>query len=189
MFRQLFATVTILAGLPAAASDYKPAMQDFLDSQVIDWTDSQVLIDAINGQNAVTGGYDEAQVIALDQAWRSELGTSETPTVTPILTNAAADFLRERVQASGGRISEIFIMDAQGLNVAASVATSDMWQGDEDKFNKTYPAGTGAVHFGAVELDESTQRYQAQVSLTITDPTTGAPIGAMTIGVDAEFLM
>ena len=189
MFRQLFATVTILAGLPAAASDYKPAMQDFLDSQVIDWTDSQVLIDAINGQNAVTGSYDEAQVIALDQAWRSELGTSETPTVTPILTNAAADFLRERVQASGGRISEIFIMDAQGLNVAASVATSDMWQGDEAKFSSTYSVGPDAVHFGDVELDESTQSYQGQISLTITDPSTGLPIGAMTIGINAESLI
>jgi hypothetical protein len=67
--------------------------------------------------------------------------------------------------------------------------TSDMWQGDEAKFTETYSVGAGAVHFSDVELDESTQRYQAQISLTIVDPASGEPIGAMTVGVDAEALL
>jgi hypothetical protein len=54
--------------------------------------------------------------------------------------------------------------------------TSDMWQGDEEKFTETYSIGPGAVHFSEVELDESTQRYQAQISLTIVDPETGDPL-------------
>jgi hypothetical protein len=80
-------------------------------------------------------------------------------------------------------------MDQHGLNVAASAMTSDMWQGDEAKFTETYSMGAGAVHFSEVELDESTQRYQAQISVTIVDPATGEPIGAMTVGVDAEALL
>jgi hypothetical protein len=101
----------------------------------------------------------------------------------------AADFLRGQVDASGGRITEVFIMDRHGLNVAASAMTSDMWQGDEAKFTETYSMGAGAVHFSEVELDESTQRYQAQISVTIVDPSSGEPIGAMTVGVDAEALL
>jgi hypothetical protein len=54
---------------------------------------------------------------------------------------------------------------------------------------ETYGIGPDAVHFSEVELDESTQRYQAQISLTIVDPATGEPIGAMTVGVDAEALL
>ena len=40
-----------------------------------------------------------------------------------------------------------------------------------------------------VELDESTQAYQAQFSVSIADPATGEPIGAMTVGVFAEALL
>ena len=80
-------------------------------------------------------------------------------------------------------------MDAVGLNVAASAVTSDYWQGDEDKFLKTYPMGPGAVHFSDVEFDESTQTYQAQISIALTDPATGSVVGAMTVGVVADALM
>ena len=42
---------------------------------------------------------------------------------------------------------------------------------------------------GEIEFDESSQTYQAQISVTIKDPASGKPIGAMTIGIDAEALM
>ena len=66
---------------------------------------------------------------------------------------------------SEGLFTEIFVMDAVGLNVAASDTTSDFWQGDEAKWQQTYSAGSGAVHISDVELDESTQSYQSQVEL------------------------
>ena len=174
---------------PVWANDFEPSMKAYLENSIRDWATAPVLIDAINGQNARTSGYSQAQIDAMDTAWRAEVGTASTPTITPVLENAAADFLREQVVKSGGQITEGFVMDAHGLNVAASAATSDMWQGDEAKFQQTYPVGPDAAHFGDVELDASTQSYQAQISLTIVDPATGAPIGAMTVAVDAESLM
>ena len=45
------------------------------------------------------------------------------------------------------------------------------------------------MHHGEVAFDESSQAYQAQVSFTISDPKTGRPIGAMTVGLNAELLM
>lgn len=65
-------------------------------------------------------------------------------------------------------------MDARGLNVAASDVTSDYWQGDEEKFSATHEVGAGALHISDVEMDKSTQRYQGQISLTISDPATGS---------------
>ena len=183
------ATLITLAALPAAASEYTPAMQSYLENNIRNWVQSPVLVEAIASQNSQTQGFDQAAIDAMDTRWRAEVGTPDSAFTDQVLNNSAADFLREQVEKSGGRITEVFIMDAQGLNVAASSPTSDMWQGDEAKFQMTYSVGTDASHFGAVELDESSRRYQAQISLTIVDPDTGAAIGAMTVGIDAEALM
>lgn len=188
-YAKLSSLLLAVAATPVAAEDYTPAMQHFLDSEVNAWLGSDVLVQAIRAQNSATHGYDQAQIDALDQAWRAEVGHSDTPTITPVLNNAAADFLRQQVAQSGGRITEVFVMDNHGLNVAASDVTSDYWQGDEAKFTETHGVGPGAVHFGDVEFDESSQTYQGQISVTISDPDTGLPIGAITIGVDAESLL
>jgi hypothetical protein len=65
--------------------------------------------------------------------------------------------------------------------------TSDYWQGDEDKFSKTFSVGADAVVLGEIEQDESTQLYQSQVSITITNAA-GQPIGSITAGVDLSML-
>lgn len=183
------ATLFSLAALPAMATDYQAAMQSYLENNIRGWAQSPVLVEAIAAQNSENQGLDQAAVDALDTKWRAEVGTGATPTIDEVLQNAAADFLRAQINESGGRITEVFIMDAQGLNVASSGATSDMWQGDEAKFQQTYSVGADASHFGDVELDESSRRYQAQISLTIVDAASGAAIGAMTVGIDAEALM
>jgi hypothetical protein len=185
-------TVAILAALaatPSAANEFGSAMQAFLDAEIMAWSQSDEIVGAIQDQNTRNAAMEQARIDELDLAWRAEIGSAATPTIDPVLQSAVAEFLRSRVDASGGRITEVFIMDQHGLNVAASAMTSDMWQGDEAKFTETYSVGPGAVHFSDVELDESTQRYQAQISLTIVDPATGEPIGAMTVGVDAEALL
>lgn len=172
-----------------AGNDFEPAMASFLETNIAAWAQDPVIIDAIRAANAVTAGYSADQIEAMDLAWRAEVGAGDTPTITPILTNAAADFLRDQVAQSDGAISEVFIMDQVGLNVAASAVTSDMWQGDEAKFIETYGNGAGSVHYGEVEFDDSSQTYQGQISIAITDPQTGELLGAMTVGVDAEALL
>lgn len=175
--------------VPAHANDFAPAMQSYLDSNVRSWANSESIVAAINAQNAMTAAYDQAMIDELDLRWRAEVGGSDTPTIGPVLNNDAAEFLRQQVEAAGGRITEVFIMDAHGLNVAASAITSDYWQGDEEKHSETYGLGADAVHLGEIEFDESTETYQGQISFTIVDPSTGKAIGAMTVGVDAEALM
>lgn len=173
----------------AQAVDYQTNLASFLDSQIMAWASDPVLIDAITAQNTVTAGYDTARIGEMDLTWRTEVGAGDTPTITPVLENAASDFLRMHVDASDGAIFEIFVMDAQGLNVAVSGITSDYWQGDEAKFQDSFGAGADAVHFGEIEYDESSQQYQSQISITLSDPANGVPVGAMTIGVNPDNLM
>ncbi|SDY55851.1 hypothetical protein [Citreimonas salinaria] len=190
MTRLLFAAGLVLATSPAAwAVGASSAMQAFFDANISGWIDEPVLIDAIVLQNETTARYDGPTIEAMDKAWRDELGAPASPTIDPVLTHPASDFLRARVAASGGTVTEIFVMDSVGLNVASSGMTSDYWQGDEEKFSQTFGEGAGAMHFSEIEFDESSQTYQAQISFTLTDPESGAPIGAMTVGIDAEALM
>lgn len=183
------ALVLCLLPLPAAATDdFTPALQAYLSAEIATWANDPMLIDAIRAQNAVTGAWDQAQIDSADQQWQAEVGQSGSALIDGVLANPAADFLRARVEASGGSMTEAFITDAKGLNVAASDTTSDYWQGDEDKFLKVFPDPAGQF-ISEVELDESTQRYQGQISLTITDPATGEALGTLTVGVDAESLM
>jgi hypothetical protein len=179
------ATTTATAG---AAQDMQPKMAQFVTEHVMDWATDPIIVNAIIAQNALTGSYDQAKINELDALWMAQAGMAGIPLIDGVLQNPTSDFLRQRVAASGGAISEIFVMDARGLNVAAAEATSDYWQGDEAKFSETFPKGPNALHFGEVELDGSSGEVQAQVSMSIVD-TTGAVVGAMTVGINLASLM
>lgn len=181
-----FTLPLILAATVASAVDAPPAMKSFVESDVMTWAQSAQVINAISAQNSETAGSSQEQIMAWDTQWREEVGRSDQPLISEVMGRPLSVFLGEQVAASGGRITEIFVMDALGLNVAASDVTSDYWQGDEDKFSKSYGAGAGAVFVDEVEFDESSQSYQGQVSISLTDPATGEVIGAMTVGLNAE---
>lgn len=174
-----------LPALPAAANDFAPAIHAYLDSEIRTWANDPRIVAAIAAQNAETAGYTQADIDRLDQQWRAEVNVPDSALVGGVLAHPVSEMLRERVTASGGQISEAFVMDARGLNVATASATSDYWQGDEEKFTETYPKGADAVHLSEVEFDESTQTFQVQVSIPIVDSATGGIVGAITVGVDA----
>lgn len=176
------------ATIAQAGKPYEAQMRAYLSTSLSRWIEDPVIVDAIKAQNVKTAGYTQAKIDALDKAWRAEVGQPQMPTVTPVLRNAAADFLRKQVKASSGKILEAFVTDDKGLNVAVSSPTSDYWQGDEAKWQKTFLNGAGAVDIGKVEFDESTQAYEAQLSATVVDPATMQPIGAVTVGLNVDAL-
>jgi len=188
--KPLVLTAALVAfAAPAVANEYQPAMETYLADEISTWMNNPVLIQAIKSQNTRMSDLDQAAIDELDLTWRAEVGSGSSQMISDVLENEAANFLRQQQSDSSGVISEIFTMDAHGLNVAASNITSDYWQGDEDKYQKTYLMGSGAVHFGEVEFDESSQTYQGQISVVILDPDNNQPIGAMTIGVNVESLL
>jgi hypothetical protein len=174
-----------LPALPAAANDFAPAVHAYLDAEIRTWANDPRIVAAIIAQNAETGGYTQADIDRLDQQWMAEVGTSDRPLVDVVLAHPVSEMLRAQIAASGGMVTEVFVMDALGLNVATAIPTSDYWQGDEAKFSETFPKGADAVHLSDVEFDESSQSYQVQVSFPIVDPASGSVVGAITVGVDA----
>lgn len=182
-------TATCALGLLAApliADETADAMSRYAAEKTAEWLQSDAVVSAINSQNVRTAGLSAAEIDGLDKNWRAQLGQVDAPLILSVMSHPLSAYLTKHVTESGGRITEVFVMDAQGLNVASSTVTSDYWQGDEAKFQQTYGIGPEAMHVGEVELDESTQTYQAQVSLSLTDPATGAVIGAVTFGLNAQ---
>src|SRR3546814_10480376 len=89
--------------------------------------------------------------------------------IDAVMGSSLSKYLRQQQEATQGTATEIFVMDNRGLNVGQSEVTSDYWQGDEAKFQKSYEAGADAIFVDEVEMDESTQTFQSQVSMSFID--------------------
>ncbi len=186
MKKLLLAGALIAAAFqPAHAMEVNNLLSMFIETNVRNWSNQAILVDAIEAQNKKTSAYTLAEIEALDQQWRDEVGQRHGAMILPIVENPSSDFLRSQIDTSAGVITEILLMDAKGLNVAVSSPTSDYWQGDEAKYLETYPKGAAALHIGDVEFDESSQQYQFQVSMPVVDAD-GTVIGAITVGLNAE---
>lgn len=172
----------------AVANEYTDQLEELAHSTLSSWVSYGDLIATIREQNESHKHLSDENILALDNEWRRQVGTSDTPMVSQILGRELSDFLREQKYASDGLVTEVFVMDNRGLNVGQSDVTTDFWQGDEPKWKQSFGAGAGAMHIGQVELDENTKRYQSQISMAISDPETGEPIGAITFGIDLEYL-
>jgi hypothetical protein len=190
MRKILFAAMATMLMAPTAhaAGEHDAALRGLVNSTFKVWTSDPLVVNAIRSQNKANSGLAQSEIDALDKKWRAETGAGARPMINEVLGRPASKKLLGFKNEGEGLFTEIFVMDNLGLNVAQSDATSDYWQGDEAKWKKTFLAGPTAVFVDDVEFDDSTQTYQAQVSLAIADPDNGAVIGAITIGVNVELL-
>jgi hypothetical protein len=182
------AAVALTGAAQADDAEIKAKAQAFSETEIKKWAADPDIVAAIAAANAERAAYDQAKLDELDKQWRAEVGAAAHPLIDATTANPASAKLKAICEGQGGLVSEAFVMDAKGLNVGMCDATSDYWQGDEDKWQKTFSAGPGAVFVDDVEQDESTQKFQVQTSVTVVDAS-GAAIGAMTVGLDAESLM
>ncbi len=184
----VLAATMLLSPVAYAQGGNDAALRNLVDAKFKAWISDPQLIEAIRSQNRAHAGLAQSEIDALDRRWRTETGTSVRPMIDEILDRPVSKKLLGYKNEGEGLFTEIFVMDNRGLNVAQSDPTSDYWQGDEAKWKKTFMVGPDAVFIDDVEFDDSTQSYQSQVSLAISDPDNGAVIGAITIGVNVELL-
>jgi methyl-accepting chemotaxis protein len=91
------------------------------------------------------------------------------------------DYLR--VEAERGSLPELFFTDANGLNVAANVPSSDFVQKDEAWWQQTQASN---AFVGQVEIDESTQRFGVDIAHSILDPQTNEFLGVVKAVLPSE---
>jgi len=179
---------TLLATAAWASDAHVAPMTDFAKSTVKQWISNPTVVDAVKAQNAKHAGLSQSDIDNMDKDWRAQTDASSRPMIDAVLGNALSGYLREQQDAAQGLVTEVFVMDNRGLNVGQSEVTSDYWQGDEAKWQKTYSAGADAIFIDEVEMDESTQTFQSQVSMPVVDPATGEVIGAITVGINVDAL-
>ena len=183
-----FAVSTLLASPVLAENEHVAPIQSLANEKVRTWMADPVVINAIKAQNAAHAALTQSDVDGLDKEWRAEVKAGSGKLTSKTLSNALSTYLK-KVKAEGqGLYTEIFVMDDKGLNVGQSDVTSDYWQGDEAKWQKTYGSGSDQMHISKITIDESSQILQSQLSMTITDPASGKPIGAITVGINVEQL-
>jgi hypothetical protein len=158
-----------------------------IDQAVIDgikvWLDSPVVQTTLLARQKEVAAYTQDEIDAWDKRWRAERDQQDQPLVASVMASPLSTYLL-RIQAmSTGLYTEIIMMDAKGLNAGLSNISSDYWQGDEAKFQKTFDVGPKAVFVDEPEHNDETATDRVQVNLTIPDAA-GAPLGAVAVEVN-----
>ncbi|MEJ8476247.1 hypothetical protein [Roseibium algae] len=168
---------------PTAPDPNKLVSPEFIQ-EVRGWLGNPIVNLSIKTQNELRGQLDQGKIDALDKQWRAEREVDDKPLISATLSAPLSNYLL-RVQAgSTGLYTEIFVMDANGLNVGQSAITGDYWQGDEGKFQKTFPIASDAVFIDEAEWDEDRKIWRAQLNMTLSDQASSKAIGAVTVEIN-----
>ncbi|MEQ8657209.1 MAG: hypothetical protein RIC24_07865 [Hyphomicrobiales bacterium] len=149
-----------------------------------EWLANPIVGMMVEAQSERHASLTQADIDALDQQWRAEREVDNQPLISATLSTPLSSYLT-RIQASAlGLYTEMFIVDAKGLNVGQSAITGDYWQGDEAKYENTFLVGVDAVFIDEAEWDEDWQIWRAQLNLSIPNEDGTQAIGAATIEVN-----
>jgi hypothetical protein len=110
----------------------------------------------------------------IDEEWQRN---PRYPLRKALTSGPCADRLRKLVQ-DDPIVVEAFLMDERGGLVCSTTETSDYWQGDEAKWQKTYRDGM-QVFVDEPALDTSTGTFAVQLSRRVNDDK--GKIGALTL--------
>ncbi len=177
----MFVSVLFIAaaGMVSAAEKAPQKVIDLANSTLAKMGTDPVIVAAVKVENAK--GKTLAQIKEMDEKWKAHPGVAG---YMQAMMDSECGKRLQAIQNSAPYYSEIFVMDNQGANVAMTDKTSDYWQGDEAKFQKSFNGGAGSVFVDDVEFDDSAQAYLVQVSVPVKDG--DKVIGAITFGINVD---
>ena len=138
-----------------------------------------IIVNAVKQKNAK--GETLAEIKKLDAEWKKTAGIDDY--MKALMDSECGQYLQKLLDDKK-YLSEAFVMDKLGANVAMADKTSDYWQGDEAKFIECNKGEAGTVHVSDVEFDESAQVYSVEVSVPVLDG--GEMIGAICFEIDVD---
>jgi len=165
------------------ADNERSKLKVMLDALVQPWLNSDEVLDALSRNNQNHVDLSEEKILAMDTHWRNEVKSGNHLMIARMLQNDLSRYLQIIRRRQDGLITEIIVMDNKGLNVGISDLTSDYWQGDEDKFQRTRLLTSG-VYLSDIMFDSSTQKFQVQASFPVIKADEFQ--GVVTVGIDVE---
>ncbi len=176
----------VLANSPPELRDAD--LQDLLVS-VDEWLEADIVYRGVRLQNEKYTKLTLEEIQAMDKEWRAETQSDQQPVILTMLRKPLSIYLMRMQSESKGMFVEIFVMDQRGLNVGTAMVTTDLWQGDEAKFEKTVKVGADAIYVGEPSWDDTYHFWRAQVNKSLVDPISKRVIGAATVEVNlTEFM-
>jgi hypothetical protein len=116
----------------------------------------------------------DEQIRTRDRQW---INNPADPLRRALTESRCAERLRELVK-DDPLVAEVILMDEHGANVCVSKATSDYWQGDEAKWEKTFREGLDPF-VDAPAFDLSSGVFAVQLSVPVRKEATR--VGALTL--------
>ena len=177
--------VAVVAVFPvvALASNFEitPVVQAELDKQkqsLAAWAGDPIIVSAVKEQNA------KGPIPGMDNPkWKSVRRSD--PVVQAFVNSPAGQFLKKKIEQSGGTLDKAFLNGAQGEKVAFAEKTISYVHKGQEKFD--VPMSTGkAWQMTKAWFDESLQAYALQVAVPIMDG--GKPIGVLVASVPIAHL-
>jgi hypothetical protein len=140
------------------------------------WANNPIVIESVKNQNNKNIGME--QIRKIDQEW---VGGEKTDLMLRLQQNDVGKYLKEKVSSNKILYTEAFLCDNKGAVVGEYPTTSDYWQGDEDKFIKSYNGGNGQEWIGPIEFDDSSKTVTVQISIPVKE--NNQTIGVLIVGL------
>jgi hypothetical protein len=170
-----------------SVSDYeRQQIKELLIRKVERWKRLPKLEAALKERNLKSRRFSKQEIAERDKKWMQAFMQDDFSYSIELVDQELSAHLREIKKQSQDIITEIIVTDARGLNVAISDMTSDYWQGDEEKFTEVFSQPANTMHFGDINYDESTKRFQLHLSVPLYTEEKFEPLGVMVFGVDVE---
>lgn len=134
------------------------------------------LLKALQAKNSARESLDEIR--RKDAEWK---GNPQLPLRKQLTASPCAQRLRDLTK-DDPLVVEVILMDAQGANACISRETSDYWQGDEAKFQKTLGADK-EIFLDEPAFDASSGTYAIQLSVLVANGKDKAGVVTLTLRV------
>ena len=170
-----------------AVTDYEQALiKELLASKIEHWKHLPTLEALLIDRNLKSRRFIQQEITECDKKWAQKFMQNNFSYSNELIDQELSAQLREIEKQSQDVLTEIIVTDARGLNIAISDMTSDYWRGDEEKFTAAFSKPANTMHFGEINYDESTKRFQLQISVPLYSAEKLEPLGVMVLGVDVE---
>lgn len=170
-----------------AVSEYeRQQIKELLTRKIERWKHLPKLEALLKERNLKSRRFSKQEIAERDKKWNQAFMQNDFSYSIELVDQEMSAHLREIKKQSQDMITEIIVADARGLNAAISDMTSDYWQGDEEKFTEVFSKPANTMHFGDINYDESTKRFQLHLSVPLYTEEKFEPLGVMVFGVDVE---
>ena len=161
-------------------------IKELLSRKIERWKRLPKMEQALKKYNIKNRRMSQQEIAERDKKWTQSFLKGDFSYSSKLVDQEISAELREVKKQSQDVITEIIVTDVHGVSFAISDMTSDYWQGDEEKFTEVFGKPANTLHFGPINYDESTKRFQLHLSVPLYLEESFEPQGVMVFGVDVE---